>query len=232
MAERDPIDLLREQLNQLDGLLSLHPEHENFKRWYQETQAVLEKIFGPKSVHCQNFFALRFREFSLKAFASPEIEKINTARYKRDLELARGILNGAIKELNLDRTLFKKIQTTPKTVEVSLKGEYFISSGIQDPEVIQAIHSAFEGSGLQPLRGAENIHTRMEQIRQAKFGIYELSSSSPETFLELGMALGMGREVILIYPRGTSLPRVLQSLPQVDYIHLSELTEKLKKKAK
>ncbi len=232
MAERDPIDLLREQLNQLDGLISLHPEHENFKRWYQETQGVLEKIFGPKSIHSQNFFALRFREVSLKAFSSPEIEKINITRYKRDLEIARGILNGAIKELNLDRTLFKKIQTTPKTVEVSLKGEYFISSGIQDSETIKAIHSAFEGSGLKAIHGAEDIQSRMEQIRQAKFGIYEVSSSSAEAFLELGMALGMGREVLLICPKGTFLPRILQSLPRVDYLNLSELTEKLKKRAK
>ncbi len=232
MAERDPIELLRGQLNQLDGLISLHPEHENFKRWYQETQAVLEKIFGSRSVHCQNFFALRFRELSLKGFSSPEIEKINIARYKRDLEIARGILNGAIKELNLDRTLFKKIQTTPKTVEVSLQGEYFISSGIQDPGMIKAIRSAFEGSGLKLIHGAESIQNRMEQIRQAKFGIYEVSSSSAETYLELGMALGMGKEVLLIYPKGTSLPQALQTLPQLDYTDLSDLTDKLKKKAK
>lgn len=232
MAERDPIDLLREQLNQLEGLLALHPEHENFKRWYQETQDVLEKIFGPKSVHCQNFFALRFREVSLKAFSSPEIEKINTARYKRDLEIARGILQGAIKELNLDRTLFKKIQTTPKSVEVSLKGEYFISSEIQNQGVLKAIHSAFEGSGLKPIHGAENLQNRIEQIRQAKFGIYDVSSSSLETFLEIGMALGMGREILLIFKRGTSIPRALQGLPQVDYNDFSELTEKLKRKAR
>lgn len=232
MAERDPIDLLRGQLNQLEGLISLHPEHENFKRWYQETQAILEKVFGSKSVHCQNFFALRFREVSLKAFSSPEIEKINITRYKRDLEIARGILNGAIKELNLDRTLFKKIQTTPKTVEVSLKGEYFISSGIQDPVTIKAIHSAFEGSGLKAIHAAEDIQNRIEQIRRAKFGIYEVSSSSEETFLELGMALGMGREVLLICPKGTFLPRILQSLPRVDYLDLSELTEKLKKRVR
>jgi len=232
MAERDPIELLREQLNQLEGLLSLPPDHENFKRWYQETQKILEKIFGPKSVHCQSFFALRFREVSLKAFSSPEIEKINMARYKRDLEIARGILHGAIKELNLDRTLFKKIQTTPKTVEVSLKGEYFISSGIKDPELLKAIHSAFEGSGLKSLHGAEDIQNRMEQIRQARFGIYEISSSSVDSFLELGMALGMGREVLLIYPKGTPLPRSLQALPQVDYENLSELIGKLKRRAK
>ena len=52
------------------------------------------------------------------------------------LEAARNLLQGAVKELTLDRTLFKKIQTTPKRVEVALKGEYYLSSGIENPELI------------------------------------------------------------------------------------------------
>jgi len=86
MAERDPIVLIKEQLSRADGLAGLHPDHEAFKQWHTETRTILEKAFSPKSVHCQNFAALRFREMSVKAFASPEIDKINSARYKRDLE--------------------------------------------------------------------------------------------------------------------------------------------------
>lgn len=230
MAERDPLDLLREQLNQVEGLVSLHPEHESFRRWYQETQQVLEKIFGSKSIHCQNFFALRFREVSLKAFSSPEIDKINIGRYKRDLEVAKGILHSAIKELNLDRTLFKRIQTTPQTVEISLKGEYFISSGVQDPEMIKAIQSAFEGRGLKSIHGAENLKDRIEQIQKMKLGIYEVSSLEGETLLELGIALGLGKEVLLLRKKGTILPKSIQKLPQLEYEVLPELIEKLKKR--
>src|SRR3990170_337543 len=187
MSERDPIDLIKDQLNRWEGLAGLHPGHELFKQWQTETRTILEKAFSPKSTHCQNFMALRFLEVSVKALDSPEIDRINSARYKRDLENSKTILLSAIKELTLDRTLFKKIQTTPKTVEVFLKGEYFVSSGIQQPEIIQAIESAFEGSGLSPVYGAQNIGQRIDQIRLARFGIYNLSV--PEkvyVLLELG----------------------------------------------
>ena len=86
MAERDAIDLIREQLNRVDGLAGLHPDHEVFKQWHTEMKTILEKVFSSKSIHYQNFVALRFREVSVKAFASPEIDKINAARFKKDLE--------------------------------------------------------------------------------------------------------------------------------------------------
>ena len=84
MPERDPIDLIREHLSRLDGLLGLHSEHDAFKHWHAETKMILEKAFSPKSVHYQNFLALRFREMSVKVFASTEIDKMNAARYKKD----------------------------------------------------------------------------------------------------------------------------------------------------
>jgi len=237
MPERDPIELIKDQLNRADEMARLHPDHETFKLWYTETKTILEKAFGSKSIYHQNFLALRFREVSVKAFASPEIDKINAARYKKDLENSKNILQGAIKELTLDRTLFKKIQTTPKTVEVSLKGEYFISSGIQEPKMIQAIENAFEGSGLSPIHGTEAIQKkeainhRIDQIRRARFGIYDLSMpEKANALLELGVALGLGREVIIICKKGFPLPETVKSLNRIDYENFSDLTEKLRKK--
>jgi hypothetical protein len=237
MPERDPIDLIKEQLTRVDGMAGLHPDHEIFKHWYTETKTILEKVFSSKSIHYQNFSALRFREMSVKAFASPEIDKINAARYKKDLENVKNILQGAIKELTLDRTLFKKIQTTPKTVEVSLQGECYISSGILEPEMIQAIKFALEGSGLSLIYGTEIIqkgeplHHRIEQIRRAKFGIFDPSSpEKTDVLLELGAAIGMGREVIIIYKKGFPLPETIKKLNRIEYENFSDLTEKLKKK--
>lgn len=236
MAERDPIDLIREQLNQVDGMSGLHPEHGLFEHWHTETKAILEKTFSSKSIHYQNFLALRFREMSVKAFSSPEIDKINSARYKKDLENAKSILQSAIKELTLDRTLFKKIQTTPKTVEVSLKGDYFLSSGISQTEKIQAIESALEGSGLSPIVGVETVRKgesleyRINQIKGARFGIYDLSSSErSEVFLELGIALALGRKVFILHEKGFPLPEMVRELDQIEYDDLSDLIEKLKK---
>ncbi len=237
MSERDPIDLIKGQLNQLEGLAGLHPGNELFKQWHIETKMILEKVFSSKSIHSQNFLALRFREVSIKAFASPEIEKINSARYKKDLENVKNILHSAIKELTLDRTLFKKLQTTPQTVEIVLKGDYFISSGIQESEMIQAIENAFEGSGLNPIHSTEalqkkrDIHDRIDQIRRARFGLYDLSTSEKaETLLELGIALGLGREVTLICKKGSLLPEAVKSLNRIEYENFSDLTEKLRKK--
>jgi nucleoside 2-deoxyribosyltransferase len=174
---------------------------------------------------------------SVKAFASAEIEKVNAARYKRDLENVKNILQSAIKELTLDRTLFKKIQTTPKTVEVSLKGEYFISSGIKAPDLIQAIKNAFEGSGLSPILYSEasekegSFQKRIDQIKRARFGIYDLTTQEKtDTFLEVGAALALGKEVILIHKKDSLLPETMKLLNRVEYENASDLTEKLRKK--
>ena len=237
MPERDSLDLIKDQLSRVEEIAGFHADHENFKRWYSETKMILEKVFGSKSIHYQNFLALRFREMSVRAFASAEIDKINATRYKKDLEHARNILQSTTKELTLDRTLFKKIQTTPKTVEVSLRGEYFISSGIEEPDLIQAVKTAFEGSGLSPIPEIEtsekggSLRQRIDQIKRAKFGIYELSTpEKTNTLLEIGAALGMGKEVIIIYKKGSSLPETMKSLNRVEYENISDLTEKLRKK--
>jgi hypothetical protein len=239
MPERDPIDVIRDQIARVEEMAGLHAEDENFKHWHSEIKTILEKIFGSKSIHYQNFLALRFREMSVRTFASAEIDKINATRYKKDVENVRNILQSVIKELTLDRTLFKKIQTTPKTVEVTLKGEYFISSGIDEPELIEAIKNAFEGSGLSPIPGMEAsrmekpLPQRIDQIKRAKFGIYDLSSQEkPDTLLELGAALAMGKEVIIIHKKGSPLSEMLKQLNQIEYESISDLTEKLKKAIK
>lgn len=237
MAERDPIELIKGQLNRTDQMTGLHTDHEIFKHWHSETKTILEKIFSSKSIQYQSFLALRFREMSVQTFASTEIEKINATRYKRDLENAKNILQSAIKELTLDRTLFKKIQTTPETVEVSLKGEYFVSSGIQESELIQAIKSAFEGSGLTPILGleasqkGEPLHQRIDRIKSTQFGIYDLSVlGSTPPLLELGTALGIGKEAIIIHKKGSPLPDWLKQLNRIEYENVSDLIDKLKRK--
>jgi nucleoside 2-deoxyribosyltransferase len=236
MAERDPIELIKAQLNGADEITGLHADHENFKHWHSETKTILEKVFSSKTFHYQGFLALRFREMSVKAFASAEIDKINAARYKKDLDHSKNVLQSAIKELTLDRTLFKKIQTTPKTVEVTLKGEYLISSAIQESDLIQAIQSAFEESGLTPIpdmensRKRESLQQRIDQIKRARFGIYDLSApEKTDTYLELGAALALGKEVIIIYKKGFSLPEMMKRLNRIEYENLSDLAEKLKK---
>jgi hypothetical protein len=47
MPERDPIDLIKEQLNRMDKLTGLHADDEVFKQWHSETRTILEKAFWP-----------------------------------------------------------------------------------------------------------------------------------------------------------------------------------------
>ena len=234
MAERDPIDLIRDQLNGIEGLIGLHVKDERFKQWHEETRMILEKAFSPKSIHCQSFLALRFQEMGKTPFASPEIDKINAGRYKRDLENVKNVLQGAIKELTLDRTLFKKIQTTPQSVEVTLKGDYYVSSGIDHPGLLQSIHMAFEGCGLNPLHGEEvPFQQRIDRIKRSQFGIYDLSNvGKPDVWLEIGAALAMGKKVYPLCKRGASLPEAIQSFDRIEYDDFPSLTEKLKKSLK
>jgi len=123
-------------------------------------------------------------------------------------------------------------------VEVTLKGEYFISSGIEESGLIDAIKNAFEGSGLNPVPGTEDsqkgkpLPQRIDQIKRAKLGIYDLSNPErPDTLLELGAALGLGKEALILCRKGSPLPEALKPLNRIEYENLSEFTEKLRKRA-
>jgi hypothetical protein len=239
MAERDPIDVIRDQLGQADSMGNLHADHEAFKQWHSETQTILEKCFSPKSVHCQNFLALKFREIAVKAFGSPEIDKINATRYRKDLETAKGLLHGAIKELTLDRTLFKKIPTTPRTVDVAFRGECFVSIGAADFQTAQAIEQAVEGTGLslvwsdETSRKGEPLPQRIEKIRRARVGLFVVSPpAEADVLVELGIALGMGKEIWVFHGKDLPTSATLKALEPAEYASLLDLTEKIRKRVK
>jgi hypothetical protein len=52
----------------MEEMAGLRADHENFNRWQSGNQTILEKVFGSKSIHYQNFPALRFREMSVSLF--------------------------------------------------------------------------------------------------------------------------------------------------------------------
>jgi hypothetical protein len=164
-------------------------------------------------------------------FPSPEIDKINAARYKKDIEVARNILHGAVKELTLDRTLFKRIQTTPQSVEVAMKGEYYLSSGIDSPELIRIIQAFFEERGYTSLHGKDApFRQRIDWVKRTSFGVYDLSTlDNADTLLELGAALGLGKKVIILYKKGASFPEAIKPFDRIEYESASDLTEKLRK---
>jgi hypothetical protein len=77
----------------------------------------------------------------------------------------------------------------------------------------------------------ESLKQRIDQIKRARFGIYDLSTpEKTDTFLEIGAALAMGKEMILIHKKDFSIPEAMKSLNRVEYEDASDLTEKLRKK--
>ncbi len=101
----------------------------------------------------------------------------------------------------------------------------------------KAIESAFEDSGLTPIHGAqaipkgETLDQRIEEIRRATFGIYPLPSlEKMEVLLEIGAALGMGKDITVLCQKGSTLPETLKQLDLIEYEDFSDLTKKLRKK--
>jgi hypothetical protein len=48
--------------------------------------------------------------------------------------------------------------------------------------------------------------------------------------LELGIAIGLGKEITILYQQGTSLSEVIKRLNPIEYENFSDLMEKLKKR--
>ena len=103
----------------------------------------------------------------------------------------------------------------------------------------QAIENAFEGSGLTPactveLRGKGiSLRDRVEQIKRARFGIYDVSGAErEEVLLELGAAVGLGKEVFLLHKKGSILPAAVRDFHAIEYEGLTDLSERLKKEMK
>jgi hypothetical protein len=62
-------------------------------------------------------------------------------------------------------------------------------------------------------------------------GIFDLSVlEKAEVLLEIGIALGLGKEVIVIHKKNSSVPEIAKELGRIEYESFSDLIEKLMKK--
>lgn len=96
-----------------------------------------------------------------------------------------------------------------------LKRDFFVAHSFRDKRWAKLFRSAvqqgFAGSPLQPLYMDEappgfNLHIYQDYIRPAirllPFGIYDLSFSRPNVFLELGTALAFPRNAYVTFQKG------------------------------
>jgi hypothetical protein len=78
-----------------------------------------------------------------------------------------------------------------------------------------------------------SLRDRVEQIKRARFGIYDVSGAErEEVLLELGAAVGLGKEIFLLHKKGSILPASVRDVHPIEYEGLTDLSERLKKKMK
>ncbi len=88
--------------------------------------------------------------------------------------------------------------------------------------------------GLSSITGKDfPFPQRIDQIKRAQFGIYEVSNPEHlDTFIELGAAIGLGKKVHVIFGKGSLPPETIKPLDPIEYDGLPSLTERLRKAAK
>ena len=125
------------------------------------------------------------------------------------------------------------------TVDVPFQGDCFLSVGPSELQLVQAIEMALAGGDLnltcsdETSRKSEPLRERIEKIRRAKLGIFSLSvPEEADILVELGIALGMGKEVWVVHRKGTLIREALQFLDQIEYEDLPGLTEAMRKRKK
>jgi len=70
----------------------------------------------------------------------------------------------------------------------------------------------------------------MRQIRHCAFVIADVTEAKPNVFYELGLAHGLGKEVILIAKKGTKLPFDITDIPVLFWEGFTRFAEELRKR--
>ncbi len=118
---------------------------------------------------------------------------------------------------------------------------YFVAYdfNMKDKEkLVKAIRTAFEGTqlngyyaDLEIRANGQHILKKIEEmIIGTNFGIYELSTSNLNVFLELGIARGARKRLYIIIKKGSPIPADLQGIDRIEYGNYDDLTEQIKNK--
>lgn len=96
-----------------------------------------------------------------------------------------------------------------------------------------AIRPAVEEQGFTCKRADDFMHTRdimdvvRENIRKAGLIIADMTGNNPNVFYELGFAHALGKPVILITQKRTSVPFDLRAINSVEYSNATSLKRAL-----
>jgi len=97
------------------------------------------------------------------------------------------------------------------------------------------IKLALDAAGFSHYRADENLSNKSvmckicEEIQTCGRFIANISGLNPNVMLELGLAYGIGKNVIIVKDKGTKNISDLGSIEYIEYAHASDLCEKLLK---
>jgi len=119
------------------------------------------------------------------------------------------------------------------------RNQYFVShelSACKIDDLRRAVGNALAPLGMQPyyadqdVQGQEYILSKIcRKITLTRFGVFDITSPSPNVLIELGIAVGLNRPCLIIAESETIVPTTLQGYV-MQYGSYSELASKLHSK--
>jgi hypothetical protein len=143
--------------------------------------------------------------------------------------------NSPIEELRsgLPCPLTRKICPTIIKCDSSL---FFVAMPIKPEynDILQKIDAVLEENGLRTWVAQKEVHMRhilckiCEKIQTCENGIFEITELKPNVMLELGLAYGLGKSIVLLTKSASKVPSDLKGLEVIEYRNLEELEKKLR----
>ncbi|MCP4539157.1 MAG: FHA domain-containing protein [Chloroflexi bacterium] len=145
-------------------------------------------------------------------------------------------------QLNPQNQVVKRILTQLETAKpkVAAGSKYFVAHRLTSrngDNLKKAIDSALGPLGYAPyyadididssLRGQSLLLKICQKIFLTSFGIFELSPENLNSYLEMGIAIGLNRPIVAIAQKKTPLPPVLQGHNIVKYTDYADLQAQL-----
>jgi len=145
-------------------------------------------------------------------------------------------------QLNPQNEVVRRVLTQLKIAapRVATGSQHFLGRHLalgNEQDLRRVIATVFDSLGYEPCYVDENVDDGLEEqsplfktcqkIFLSSFGIFHLSSADPNGYLELGIALGLNRPIIVIAREKEAVPSVLEGQHVILYADPADLETKL-----
>jgi DNA-binding response OmpR family regulator len=124
----------------------------------------------------------------------------------------------------------KHLRVLPTTQEFFL-GHGFTPAQIKD--LRRAISKALTPMDLKPYFPDQEVEQEFilrkikEKIFQTRFSVFDISLLRSNVFIEIGIAIGLNRPLLIVVEQEITVPEVLEGLVKIRYSNFSSLTQEL-----